>query len=125
MATFPASHLVGSATTAARTDTMQAIVQREYGGPDVFTFGTLPRPRIGDNDVLIRVERPLDLDSDAQLVASVLSKKIAAGSTHLVLDIPIGPTAKVRSMPDAQRLRQAHRVIKRRRPAQVAHYGGY
>jgi thymidine phosphorylase len=27
----------------------------------------------------------------------VLSKKIAAGSTHLVLDMPVGPTAKVRS----------------------------
>jgi thymidine phosphorylase len=33
-------------------------------------------------------------------------KKISAGSSHLVLDIPIGPTAKVRSMPEAQRLRR-------------------
>jgi len=31
------------------------------------------------------------------LVASVLSKKIAAGATDLVIDVPIGPTAKVRS----------------------------
>jgi len=49
------------------------------------------------DDVLIRVERPLDFDSDGQLAASVLSKKLAAGSSHLVLDIPVGPTAKVRS----------------------------
>ncbi len=56
------------------------------------------------DDVLIRVERPLDLDSDAQLVASVLSKKIAAGATHAVIDIPVGPTAKLRSEEDAQRL---------------------
>jgi thymidine phosphorylase len=55
------------------------------------------------DDVLISVERPLSLDSPGQMVASILSKKIAAGSTHLVLDIPIGPTAKVRSMPEAQR----------------------
>ena len=53
------------------------------------------------DDTLIRVERALDLDSDGQLVASVLSKKAAAGSTHLVLDIPVGPTAKVRSETDA------------------------
>jgi thymidine phosphorylase len=49
------------------------------------------------DDILIRVERPLDFDSDGQLVASVLSKKIAAGSTHVLIDIPVGPTAKVRS----------------------------
>lgn len=49
------------------------------------------------DDILIRIERALDLDSEGQLVASVLSKKIAAGSSHLVLDIPVGPTAKVRS----------------------------
>lgn len=56
------------------------------------------------DDVLIRVERPLDLDSDAQLVASVLSKKIAAGATHALIDIPVGPTAKVRSEEAAHHL---------------------
>lgn len=58
------------------------------------------------DDALIRVERPLDLDSDAQLVASVLSKKIAAGATHALIDIPVGPSAKVRSETDAQLLQQ-------------------
>lgn len=58
------------------------------------------------DDILIRIERALDIDSEGQLIASVLSKKIAAGSTHLVLDIPIGPTAKVRSAGAAQVLSQ-------------------
>ncbi|TCP14792.1 thymidine phosphorylase [Crenobacter luteus] len=49
------------------------------------------------DDMLIRVERPLGLDSEGQLVASVLSKKVAAGATHALIDIPVGPTAKVRS----------------------------
>lgn len=56
------------------------------------------------DDLLIRIERALDLDGEGQLIASVLSKKIAAGSTHAVIDIPIGPTAKVRSQKDAGRL---------------------
>ena len=56
------------------------------------------------DDILIRVERPLDLDSQGQLVASVLSKKAAAGSTHVLIDIPVGPTAKVRSSAAAQQL---------------------
>ena len=56
------------------------------------------------DDLLIRIERALDIDSEGQLVASVLSKKIAAGATHVVIDIPVGPTAKVRDGAAAQRL---------------------
>jgi thymidine phosphorylase len=55
------------------------------------------------DDILIRVSRPLDLDSQGQLVASVLSKKVAAGSTHVLIDVPVGMTAKVRS-PEAAAL---------------------
>ncbi len=46
------------------------------------------------DDLLISVERPLGIDSQGQMVASILSKKLAAGSTHLLIDIPVGPTAK-------------------------------
>jgi thymidine phosphorylase len=56
------------------------------------------------DDVLIRIERALDIDGEGQLIASVLSKKIAAGSTHVLIDIPVGPTAKVRSQQDGKRL---------------------
>jgi thymidine phosphorylase len=59
------------------------------------------------DDILIRVERALDLDTEGQLIASVLSKKIAAGSTHLVIDLPFGPTAKLRTRESAQILSQA------------------
>ncbi|AWK88187.1 thymidine phosphorylase family protein [Azospirillum thermophilum] len=58
------------------------------------------------DDILISVERPLAIDTREQLVASILSKKVAAGSSHLVVDIPVGPTAKVRSMAEAARLRK-------------------
>jgi thymidine phosphorylase len=40
------------------------------------------------------VERALDVDGEGQMIASVLSKKIAAGSTHVVIDIPIGKRQK-------------------------------
>jgi thymidine phosphorylase len=48
------------------------------------------------------------------MVASILSKKVAAGSTHLLLDIPIGPTAKVRSVPEAQKLRKLFEYVAHR-----------
>ena len=79
---------------------MRRVVERE-GGCLVWGGALTLSPA---DDVLIRVERPLDLDSDAQLVASVLSKKIAAGATHALIDIPVGATAKVRSAEDAHRL---------------------
>lgn len=63
------------------------------------------------DDILISVERPLSLDSPGQMVASILAKKIAAGATHLLIDIPIGPTAKVRSQADALRLRKLFEFV--------------
>lgn len=56
------------------------------------------------DDILIRVERALDVDSSGQLIASVLSKKVAAGSTHVAIDIPWGARAKIRSFEEAERL---------------------
>ncbi len=84
---------------------MHRVVEREGG---CIVWGGAVRLSPAD-DILIRVERPLDLDSDGQLVASVLSKKAAAGSSHVVIDIPVGETAKVRSREAAQAL--SHRLV--------------
>jgi thymidine phosphorylase len=77
---------------------MRRVVEREGGC--VIWGGSIHLSPV--DDLLIRVERALDLDSDAQLVASVLSKKVAAGASHVVIDIPVGPTAKVRTLDAAQ-----------------------
>ncbi len=63
------------------------------------------------DDILIQVERALDIDSEGQLIASVLSKKIAAGATHVLIDIPVGPTAKVRSKDAADKLANAFQTV--------------
>jgi len=63
------------------------------------------------DDLLISVERPLGIDSQGQMVASILSKKLAAGSTHLIIDIPVGPTAKVRQMRQALALRKLFEFV--------------
>jgi thymidine phosphorylase len=63
------------------------------------------------DDVLITVERPMQVDTEAQMVASILAKKKTAGATHALIDIPLGPTAKVRSQQQADGLAALfHRV---------------
>ena len=81
------------APVAIGIDAMRRVVQQE-GGCIVWGGSVTLSPA---DDVLIRVERPLELDSDGLLVASVLSKKLAAGASHVLIDIPVGRTAKVRS----------------------------
>ena len=63
------------------------------------------------DDILISVERPLSMDSPGQLVASILAKKLAAGATHLLIDIPMGPTAKDRTQADALSLRKLFEFV--------------
>lgn len=44
---------------------------------------------------IIQIERILGLDPQAQLLASIMSKKIAVGSKYILIDIPYGKSAKV------------------------------
>ncbi len=63
------------------------------------------------DDILISVERPLGIDTREQMVASIMSKKLAAGSTHLLIDIPFGPAAKVTTAIEAMRLRKLFEFV--------------
>ncbi len=81
---------------------IRRVVEREGG---CIAWGGAVRLSPAD-DILIRAERALDLDGEGQLVASVLSKKVAAGSTHTVIDVPVGPTAKARTPEAAALLRE-------------------
>ena len=63
------------------------------------------------DDVLVSVERPLSIDTPEQMVASILSKKMAAGVGSLVLDVPVGPTAKVRDGRQALHLKKLFEFV--------------
>ncbi len=63
------------------------------------------------DDILISVERPLAIDTREQMVASIMSKKLAAGSTHLLIDLPVGPAAKLTSTVEAMRLRKLFEFV--------------
>ena len=44
-----------SATSAPTSSTMQAVVQHTYGSSEVLQQARVPRPKVGDNEVLVRV----------------------------------------------------------------------
>jgi len=44
---------------------------------------------------IIKIEKELKIDPEAQLLASIMAKKLAVGSKYILIDIPYGKTAKV------------------------------
>ncbi len=48
------------------------------------------------DDKIIKLEHPLSLDPQGQVIASVLAKKASVGSQFVVIDIPVGKNVKVK-----------------------------
>jgi AMP phosphorylase len=57
------------------------------------------------DDKIIKIETVVYLDSTAQLLASILSKKISVGSRYILIDIPHGKSAKVSKI-EAEKLKK-------------------
>lgn len=47
------------------------------------------------DDMVIKIEHPLGINPRAQMLASIMSKKLAISATHLLVDIPTGAGTKV------------------------------
>lgn len=67
-------------------------VSEEVGG--VFAWGGGMNLAPVD-DMVIKIEHPLGINPRAQMLASIMSKKVAVGATHLLVDIPTGSGTKV------------------------------
>jgi thymidine phosphorylase len=92
---------------ALSMETIQKVVRQEGGC--LAWGGAIELSPV--DDLLIKVERAMDIDSEGQMVASVLSKKAAAGSRHVVIDIPVGTSAKVRTHLQALKLKYFFSVV--------------
>ena len=66
------------------------------------------------DDEIIHVEEPLALESFDKILVSVMAKKIAFGSNHIVIDIPYGKTMKVHHKEDAEDLARKFKYLARR-----------
>ncbi|MCR4336165.1 MAG: AMP phosphorylase [archaeon] len=49
------------------------------------------------DDKIIKIEYPLSLDPEGQVIASVMAKKASVGAKFVVIDLPVGPFVKVQS----------------------------
>ncbi len=63
------------------------------------------------DDKIIKIEHPVSLDPEGQLLASILAKKKSVSATHLLIDIPVGKGAKIESIAKAIRLKRLFEKI--------------
>lgn len=56
------------------------------------------------DDKIIKIEHPLSLDPQGQVIASVMAKKASVGAKFVVIDIPVGPDVKIKTKETAQDL---------------------
>jgi AMP phosphorylase len=54
------------------------------------------------DDIIIQIEQPIAFESYDKIIVAVMAKKIASGATHVIFDIPVGPTMKIQHFRDAE-----------------------
>lgn len=63
------------------------------------------------DDIIIKVEEALLFESYDKILISIMAKKIAFGSTHVVIDLPYGKTVKVHNLADAKMLKKKFEIL--------------
>lgn len=63
------------------------------------------------DDHLIKVRHPLSLDPEGMMLASIMAKKFAVGSTDVLIDIPFGENVKVKDLKQANHLQKRFEKI--------------
>lgn len=63
------------------------------------------------DDILIRVEEPLMFESFDKILVSIMAKKVAFGSNHVVFDLPYGESVKLPNIQDAKILERKFKFL--------------
>ena len=63
------------------------------------------------DDKILKVSYPLSLEPYSKMIVSIMAKKVAMGVTHLVIDMPVGPTTKIPNMKIAKELEVKFKFI--------------
>lgn len=63
------------------------------------------------DDLLIQVEEPLSFESFDKILVSIMAKKVAFGSNHVVIDLPYGRLVKAHSLEDAKEIAKKFEML--------------
>jgi AMP phosphorylase len=117
---IPKSSSRAITTPGGTADDMEAICKVEFSKDEIIkivnkvggcivwggSFNIAPA-----DDLLIQVEKPLLFESFDKILVSIMAKKIAFGSTHVVIDLPIGDSMKIKHRKDAEVLAEKFELI--------------
>jgi len=94
-------------------DTMEVLAPVEFSAEELKKIAKKTRGTIvwggslnlaPADDIIINVKRPLSIDPQKQMMASIVAKKLAVGAKFLVIDIPMGHGVKVQTLEKANAL---------------------
>ena len=100
---FPKSSSRAITTAAGTADVVETIAKVEFSikelkkivektGACLIWGGSLEI--VPADEKIISIEKMLNIDPESQLLASIMSKKLALGAKYILIDIPYGKTAK-------------------------------
>jgi len=102
---MPKSSSRAITTPAGTADTVETVAKVEFSIPELERIvkktgacliwgGSLEI--VPADEKIIQIEKTLNIDPEAQLLASIMSKKLASGAKYILIDIPYGKNAKVK-----------------------------
>lgn len=108
---IPKSSSRAITTPAGTADSMEALSRVKFDKKEIYkivkktnacivwggSFKIAPA-----DDEIIRIEEPLMFESFDKILVSVMAKKVAFGSNHVVIEIPYGSSVKVHKLEDAK-----------------------
>ncbi|MDP2637487.1 MAG: thymidine phosphorylase [Candidatus Levybacteria bacterium] len=121
--TIPKSSSRAITTPSGTADDMETLAKVNFSKKEIYKIVKKTNGCIvwGGNfniapadDVLIEIEKPLLFESFDKIIVSVMAKKIAFGSNHVVIDLPYGDSAKIHSLEDAEILKNKFEYLAKR-----------
>lgn len=102
--TFPKSSSRAITSAAGTADVIESVAQVDFSIKELKRLvnktnacliwgGSLEI--VPADEKIITIEKSLNIDPESQLLASIMSKKLALGAKYILIDIPYGKTAKV------------------------------
>ena len=111
--TIPKTSSRAITSPAGTSDTMEVLagvsfsaeeikkIVKKAGGCLVWGGGLNLAPA---DDKILKVSYPLSLEPYDKMLVSIMAQKVATGVSHLVIDMPVGPTTKIPNMKIAKEL---------------------